>query len=123
MTRDTLTMIEGLGGEMGDFKLSNKQKDEFLNLPVIKDNFVNCWFEDQKLIMPSGQGKTLKGVVHASLEVFKSQQAKIDGLQKRIDEMESHVDINFDCEREDDQHSYWSGYNQAVRGMNEILKG
>lgn len=72
---------------MGDFELSDKQKDEFLNLPVIRDNFVNCWFEDQKLIMPSGQGKTLKGVVLASLEVFKIQQAKIDELQKRINKI------------------------------------
>ena len=52
-----------------------------------------------------------------------SQQAKIDELQARIDEITNHVDINFDEGRDDDQHSYWSGYNQAMRELNDILKG
>ena len=52
-----------------------------------------------------------------------SQQAKINELQKRIDEITNHVGINFDEERDDDQHSYWSGYNQAMRELNDILKG
>ena len=51
-----------------------------------------------------------------------SQQAKIDELQARIDEITNHVDINFDEGRDDDQHSYWSGYNQAMRELNDILK-
>lgn len=51
------------------------------------------------------------------------QQAKIDELQARVDEIASHVDINFDEDRDDDQHSYWSGYNQAMRELNDILKG
>ena len=44
-------------------------------------------------------------------------------LQGRIDEIVNHVDINFDECRDDDQHSYWSGYNQAMRELNYILKG
>lgn len=52
-----------------------------------------------------------------------SRQAKVDELQKRIDEIENHVDVNYDDEREDDEHSYWSGYNQALRELNDILKG
>lgn len=51
------------------------------------------------------------------------KQAKIDELQARVDEITNHVDINFDEERDDDQHSYWSGYNQAIRELNDILKG
>ena len=50
-------------------------------------------------------------------------QSKIDELQERIDEITNHVDINFDEDRDDDQHSYWSGYNQAMCELNDILKG
>ena len=51
------------------------------------------------------------------------KQAKIDELQERVNEIASHLDINFDEDRDDDQHSYWSGYNQAMRELNDILKG
>ena len=50
------------------------------------------------------------------------KQTKLDELQARIDEITNHVGINFDEERDDDQHSYWSGYNQAMRELNDILK-
>ena len=46
-----------------------------------------------------------------------------DNLQKRIDEISNHVEINYDENRDDDSHSYWSGYNQALRELFEILKG
>ena len=52
-----------------------------------------------------------------------SRQAETDLLQKRIDEIDNHVGVNYDCERDDDQHSYWSGYNQALREIFEMLKG
>ena len=52
-----------------------------------------------------------------------SKQAEIDELQKRIDEIINHVEINYDENRDDDSHSYWSGYNQALRELFEILKG
>ena len=62
-------------------------------------------------------------VPYRAFEYMQSQQAKIDELQARIDEITNHVDINFDEGRDDDQHSYWSGYNQAMRELNDILKG
>ena len=46
-----------------------------------------------------------------------------DKLRKRIDEISNHVEINYDENRDDDSHSYWSGYNQALRELFEILKG
>lgn len=52
-----------------------------------------------------------------------SKQAEVDELQKRIDEINNHVEINYDENRDDDSHSYWSGYNQALRELFEILKG
>lgn len=54
---------------------------------------------------------------------FHSAIAERDELQARVDKITSHVDINFDEDRDDDQHSYWSGYNQAMRELNDILKG
>lgn len=52
-----------------------------------------------------------------------SKQDEIDHLQKRIDEIINHMEINYDENRDDDSHSYWSGYNQALRELSEILKG
>ena len=54
---------------------------------------------------------------------FDEVKEHIDLLQKRIDEIDNHVGVNYDCERDDDQHSYWSGYNQALREIFEMLKG
>ena len=44
---------------------------------------------------------------------FDAAKEHIDHLQKRIDEISNHVEINYDENRDDDSHSYWSGYNQA----------
>lgn len=49
--------------------------------------------------------------------------SQVSELQKRIDEISNHVEINYDENRDDDSHSYWSGYNQALRELFEILKG
>ena len=46
-----------------------------------------------------------------------------DKLQKRLDEISNHLEINYDENRDDDSHSYWSGYNQALRELSEIIKG
>ena len=54
---------------------------------------------------------------------FDAAKEHIDLLQKRIDEIDNHVGVNYDCERDDDQHSYWSGYNQALKEIFEMLKG
>ena len=54
---------------------------------------------------------------------FDASKEHIDCLQKRIDEINNHVEINYDENRDDDSHSYWSGYNQALRESFEILKG
>ena len=62
-------------------------------------------------------------VPYRAFKYMQSQQAKIDELQKRIDEISNHVEINYDENRDDDIHSYWSGYNQALRELSEILKG
>lgn len=83
------------------------------------------WFEGE---MPNSHKKVnkerIETVIYSCAEAsWNHQQAKIDDLQARIDEITNHVGINFDEERDDDQHSYWSGYNQAMRELNDILKG
>ena len=49
--------------------------------------------------------------------------SQLDELQKRIDEINNHLEINYDENRDDNSHSYWSGYNQALRELFEIIKG
>lgn len=81
-------------------------------------------FRDFDKVGDSTYSNTLTGIAYDSyLQGIKSQQSKIDELQARVDEITNHVGINFDEERDDDQHSYWSGYNQAMRELNDILKG
>ena len=46
-----------------------------------------------------------------------------DKLQKRLVEINNQLEINYDENRDDDNHSYWSGYNQALRELFEIIKG
>ena len=54
---------------------------------------------------------------------FDAAKEHIDYLQERIDEINNHVEINYDENRDDDGHAYWSGYNQALRELFEIIKG
>lgn len=54
---------------------------------------------------------------------FDAAKEHIDRLQKLVDEIRNHVEINYDENRDDDSHVYWSGYNQALRELFEILKG
>jgi polyhydroxyalkanoate synthesis regulator phasin len=53
---------------------------------------------------------------------FDAAKEHIDRLQKLVDEIRNHVEINYDENRDDDSHVYWSGYNQALRELFEILK-
>ena len=56
-------------------------------------------------------------------DCVQSKQDEVDSLQKRLDEINNHLEINYDENRDDDSHSYWSGYNQVLRELSEILKG
>ena len=64
-------------------QLSEKSKAEFIEL-INKDS-ITCWFEGDEFVMPSGQGKTAKGIVLGKLLVWQHQQSKVDELQKRVD--------------------------------------
>lgn len=50
------------------------------------------------------------------------KQAEIDALKEKLKKLEDHTFINYDDERDDDQHSYWSGYNAALGEIAAIIK-
>ena len=64
-------------------QLSEKSKAEFIEL-INKDS-ITCWFEGDEFVMPSGQGKTAKGIVLGKLLVWQHRQTEVDELQKRVD--------------------------------------
>lgn len=76
------------------------------------------WYKEAKKL--NDDGFSAKNFFEAGQQ---SKQAEVDELRKRIDEINNHVEINYDENRDDDSHSYWSGYNQALRELFEILKG
>lgn len=63
-------------------QLSEKSKAEFIEL-INKDS-ITCWFEGDEFVMPSGQGKTAKGIVLGKLLVWQHRQTKVDELQKQL---------------------------------------
>lgn len=113
-----------------------KSFDEWINENGF--NFRPEQYDLYKYLYEAGQQSKQAEVDELRREILnKTNEAYADGqksmrkmiksneneLYKRIDEIENHVEINYDCERSDDNHSYWSGYNQAMRELFEILKG
>lgn len=49
-------------------------------------------------------------------------QEEIDALKEKLKKLEDHTFINYDYERDDDQHSYWSGYNVALGEIAAIIE-
>ena len=58
------------------FQLSENSKAEFIEL-IAKDS-ITCWFEGDEFVMPSGQGKTAKGIVLGKLLVWQYRQTEVD---------------------------------------------
>ena len=92
-------------------KLTLDHKNRIADELQKENDRLNTWYKNVKLQLENKQ-----------IDCDRSDR-KIDELQARFDEITNHVGINFDEERDDDQHSYWSGYNQAMRELNDILKG
>lgn len=55
-------------------------------------------------------------------ELIQSKQVEIDALKEKLKKLEDHIFINYDYDRDDDQHSYWSGYNVAMGEIATIIK-
>lgn len=63
-------------------QLSEKSKAEFIEL-ITKDS-ITCWFEGDEFVMPSGQGKTAKGIVLGKLLVWQHRQTEVDELNQEL---------------------------------------
>ncbi len=70
-------------------QLSEKSKAEFIEL-ITKDS-ITCWFEGDEFVMPSGQGKTAKGIVLGKLLVWQHRQTEVDELTLQVAEMKSRL--------------------------------
>ena len=64
-------------------QLDDKSKAEFIE-HIAKDS-ITCWFDGDEFVMPSGQGRTARGIVLGKLIAWQHQQSKVDELQKRVD--------------------------------------
>ena len=67
---------------MSDFILSEKSKAEFVE--YIAQDGIECWFEGDRFVMPSGQGRTAKGIVIHKLQVWKLKEAAIQEMDEVI---------------------------------------
>ncbi|MFA2923387.1 hypothetical protein [Acinetobacter pittii] len=70
-------------------QLSENSKAEFVEL-IAKDS-IQCWFDGDEFVMPSGQGKTAKGIVLGKLMVWQHQQEKVEGLKKTNRKLEIYM--------------------------------
>lgn len=76
------------------------------------------WFNSLEL-----DNWTNKKYMHDAFEAGQqSKQAEIDALKEKLKKLEDHTFINYDDERDDDQHSYWSGYNAALGEIAAIIE-
>ena len=64
-------------------QLNEKSKAEFIE-HIAKDS-ITCWFDGDEFVMPSGQGRTARGIVLGKLLVWQHRQTEVDELQKRVD--------------------------------------
>ncbi len=73
-------------------QLDDKSKAEFIE-HIAKDS-ITCWFDGDEFVMPSGQGRTARGIVLGKLLVWQHRQTEVDELQKRVDEALKMISIN-----------------------------
>lgn len=76
-------------GEVMRVQLGEKSKSEFIEL-IAKDS-ITCWFEGDEFVMPSGQGKTAKGIVLGKLVVWQSRQTEVDELKQENNNLKSLI--------------------------------
>ena len=100
-------------------QLSEKSKAEFIEL-IAKDS-ITCWFEGDEFVMPSGQGKTAKGIVLGKLLVWQHQQSKVDELQKRVDAVKQLIEEYRDPPTED--KTFQHALSIVADELEQALKG
>ena len=78
-------------------QLDDKSKAEFIE-HIAKDS-ITCWFDGDEFVMPSGQGRTARGIVLGKLLVWQHRQTEVDELQcevKRINLWYSNVKLQLE---------------------------
>ena len=70
-------------------QLDDKSKAEFIE-HIAKDS-ITCWFDGDEFVMPSGQGRTARGIVLGKLIAWQHQQSKVDALTLQVAEMKSRL--------------------------------
>lgn len=110
--------------ELIEVILNEEDQQRFLD--HLKKNSINAWFEGQKFVMPSGQGRTAKGIVLCSLEVFKMQQTKIDELHKQIDEISQSLIDKADKDASDpymyeNKRAYFQGISDGLNSFRHSI--
>lgn len=100
-------------------QLDDKSKAEFIEL-IAKDS-ITCWFEGDEFVMPSGQGKTAKGIVLGKLLVWQHQQSKVDELQKRVDAVKQLIEEYRDPPIED--KTFQHALSIVADELEQALKG
>ena len=100
-------------------------REDFEKSEHLKERLAICWY-DEKIgcylsiqLCDYASASYLNGAWYA----FQEQQKKIDALKAKLEEVKNHAFINYDHERDDDHHSYWSGYNVAMCEFVDIIKG
>lgn len=89
---------------------------------ALKSHIVKVWAETYKndpfgyLIKDNGN------ILWSSIQAFQLWRFWKSGQDSQFFEAKNHIEINFDEDREDDSHSYWSGYNQALRELKSIIE-
>ena len=100
-------------------QLSEKSKAEFIEL-IAKDS-ITCWFEGDEFVMPSGQGKTAKGIVLGKLLVWQHRQTEVDELQKRVDAVKALIEEYRDPPTED--KTFQHALSIVAYELEQALKG
>ena len=112
-------------------QLDDKSKAEFIE-HIAKDS-ITCWFDGDEFVMPSGQGRTARGIVLGKLLVWQHRQTEVDELQKRVDAAFRVLSQLNDLD--DEAHKRWkreacmfsqgesNAYEHSVRLLEQALKG
>ncbi len=100
-------------------QLNEKSKAEFIE-HIAKDS-ITCWFDGDEFVMPSGQGRTARGIVLGKLIAWQHQQSKVDDIQKRFDAIKQLInEYHQHSYRESDDYVFY--LEQALTGTNHIDK-
>lgn len=96
---------------MSEYQLSEESKAEFIN--HIEKQRITAWFDGDEFVMPSGQGKTSRGIVLYQLQVWKLKQQEIDQLKAKNAKL-VHAVVNANEQTSHWAKQYWQGAERSA---------